>query len=301
MPKKSRKESQSGAADPWSAEKIVQAASSTGKSFEVQTAVEFFKRHWLPIIGTYYHDVTTEAAREVDVLAKRHGTIDAGDAEVRYSVRAYVSCKAYPSECRPVLYSHAHDVTGVSYHPILPCNLGGFGRGKFNFDPWDALPFNPPFLHRQVTGFDVYEEQGNGTLKAIGDRQMKGGRDSLYPALDSAIKAAVYWYEVERGYGTQAPEVVVHVPILVSKKDWIHISLDNDTPAVISEPIPPFKTVLYPIKGRGSEPEAVTCMLCSSSSLPQMIGYLDSLYQGLREFLERCTEAHKRQSRRKES
>ena len=289
--KKPKTDSDTSAADIWSKENILNAARSTGKPFEVEAANQFLTAGWLPYLGTYYHDVTRDMAREIDIVASKELRADG----IHFRIRACASCRGFPPDHRPVAYYVSRKAHPTFIPPRLPCQAFRFTFG-WKDKVWDLRPDGTFHEEQAITSLDVYKintKDGKEKLpiRSTGDGSMEGNRDSIYSALDSAIKAAIYWQQAEYsahvkqqdawgGRSSDAPpgRVLLYVPILVLSEDWIAIGVDKGQPSSVSEVPLGHMTVLYPFKG-AEQPDAVTCIICSRQGLPQAINALGGLLQ----------------------
>jgi len=127
----------------------------------------------------------------------------------------------------------------------------------------------------RIVAFDVYEEDGKG-IKPRGDRKMKGDRDSLFPAMDSAIKSAAYWWTVESRLS--ADLYSAYVPVLVLSEPWLQVSIDKSEAPTSSEVGLGFMMMGYPLSGVQGTPEWFMTLVINVESLPRLLGVLDRLH-----------------------
>lgn len=168
--------------------------------------------------------------RELDVLAEKSVKLD-GAIGITARVRTLISCRGFPEERSPLLYS----VSGISvpsYEPRLFVEHRG---------PWALEPGSQPYgslpafeiksairalecagltTARPIVAFDMIERtESIGMKKGVPQppvvvyARMKDGDSSLFKAVDSAIKAAFFWRQedYQKGVGF----VTVNVPVYV--------------------------------------------------------------------------------------
>jgi hypothetical protein len=144
---------------------------------------------------------------------------------------------------------------------------------------------------RQVVGFDILrcEDISLRRKDQKGPPQFEysrnGDRD-LYEGLDSAIKAAAYWFQEDRRLRNQRVSardcrIVMNVPLLVTSQPFWDVSIENGT---TDEPIlksSGFHVSLYPPLEKDRQPEIVMSVLWQASKLDELTKHLD----GVLEFL----------------
>jgi hypothetical protein len=261
------------AADPWTSENYKTAARSTGKPFEVQVASIFKEHRWRPLLGTYYTDVTTDSVREVDVVASLW---DHAPTKKNHSVevRAYVSCRGFSNDERLVTYSLPGK---ASAYAIRPHFLYQYSACEKNYGTHAAELVVQRILGGQspIASFDIYAPTPNGTLKPKGDARLRGGQEGPYSALESALKAAAFWYEL---YETTALHCI-HVPIVVVPRAWMDIGLlEEGNCAEPQERTRGFALTYYPLYGRREHPQELMSIVTTVEDLPLVISELEGMY-----------------------
>lgn len=257
----------------WTPENIRKAAESTGKPFEVECARVLSKRQWLPVLGTYYTDLTTELPREIDVGATRQTSITNRQGKLVHNVASevFISCRGFSPDERIATYSLNSESIAYS-KPAFLCNFRGappdYGNAIATHLLTQVFAGQPPVL-----SFEVLEAK-QGTVRAKGDARTKGGKEGPYSALDSAIKASVFWHDLE---STETGMSGLYVPIVTFPNPWIDIPLLNEGVGTPIERTLGYTTTLYPAYGRGAKPILITTLLACRSSLPALIERLDSL------------------------
>src|SRR5438105_2472790 len=113
----------------WPRTEIHRIARTSGKPLEVECAEAFLAAGWTARLGSYYADGALDVPRELDVLAARSVGLD-GATGVSARVRALISCRGFPEERSPLLYSVS--ATSVpTYEPRLFVEHRG---------PWPLAP-----------------------------------------------------------------------------------------------------------------------------------------------------------------
>ena len=257
----------------WTPDSLKNAALSTGRTLEVRTAAAFPKSNWAVLLNTYYADIVTGSVRELDVTAQR-GFQDRSSKEPSWNFQVHVSCRSFPTGCRPVMYVATQETDSLTTF-TEPRLLFDGARPLRNAEHYGAtLAF---YLSRDLFGemgpssrilaFDVYEEERAG-IKPKGDRKMKGDRDSLFPAMDSAIKSAAYWWQLDRKHPNSFS---VYVPMLVLSEPWIQVQLEAAAPKEFSEGNVGYMFMGYPFAGAAARPEWFMSLICTMDALPGVV------------------------------
>lgn len=260
---------------PWTAERIKSAAQRTGKPLETKVIQAFHQADWTVAPSTYYVDLVTEAVREVDVMAVKSKTFTIGAREGGCFLQAFISCKGVPDGHRAVTYVIPYD--------NLPYGFVGRALSSPTSESMDAaakgwaeqLMSHTGQGQARLIGFDVYEATDKEIVPR-GDRSLKGGEGSLYPGMDSAIKAALYWRQLTLGMSGEFRCLIL--PILVLSKPWFEIPIRGDN---VGEPVEQETghfTAYYPSDGNARHPEPITALVCSVSKLEGQIKRLDKVF-----------------------
>jgi hypothetical protein len=283
----------------WDKDQIKKLAQASGKPLEVQCAEAFLKAGWRVSLGTFYTDIASERIRELDALIEKSFTFVLPDASKTLNwtvtLRVLASCKGFPPDHGPATYSVSANSQTVQ-QPSFMCYAAEFRGGAFA----DAMSKRGAdiLLHRaglwtarQVVGFDILrcEDISLRRKDQKGPPQFEysrnGDRD-LYEGLDSAIKAAAYWFQEDRRLRNQRVSardcrIVMNVPLLVTSQPFWDVSIENGT---TDEPIlksSGFHVSLYPPLEKDRQPEIVMSVLWQASKLDELTKHLD----GVLEFL----------------
>lgn len=122
----------------WPPAEIHRIARTSGKPLEVECAEAFLAASWTARLGSYYADGALDVPRELDVLAEKSVKLDVVTG-VTARVRALVSCRGFPEERSPLLYSVSR--TSVpSYEPRLFVEHRGPWVLELGSQPYGPLP-----------------------------------------------------------------------------------------------------------------------------------------------------------------
>ena len=245
----------------WPPAEIQRIASASGKPLEVKCAEALLAAGWTARLGSYYADGALDVPRELDVLAEKSVKLDV-DADVIARVRTLVSCRGFPAERSPLVYS-VSETSVPSYEPRLLVEH----RGPRALEPGAQLSGPCPALEiksarrvlklagletsRPIVAFDMIERTdttNNNTLRKSAPQspvvtytRAKDGDSILFKAVDSAIKAAFFWRQED--YQKGGNFITVNVPLCV-------LSLQNfvssDPPNFVSWGPPNFVSSVPP-------------------------------------------------------
>jgi hypothetical protein len=98
----------------------------------------------------------------------------------------------------------------------------------------------------------------------------------LFEGIDSAFKAALYWNKIS---DTSFHYAILRIPLLVTSKTWLEVSLDGGTPSPHKEGSKGLKTTAYPHQRDGTRPDAITTLICAHSELAQFISGLNQVVE----------------------
>ena len=87
----------------WPPQEIMDVARSSGKPLEVVCAQGFLAAGWKARLGSHFEDGLA-TSRELDVLAEREALLPPPH-NMTVRVRALVSCRGFPAERSPLVYS----------------------------------------------------------------------------------------------------------------------------------------------------------------------------------------------------
>jgi hypothetical protein len=274
----------------WPPTEILRIASTSGKPLEVECAEAFLAANWTARLGSYYADGAFDVPRELDVLAEKSIKLDVVTG-VTARVRALVSCRGFPEERSPLVYS----VSGTSvpsYEPRLFVEHRGpwaLESGSQLYGPLPTLEvksalrireFSDLMTARSIVAFDMIERTETIPTKkkepqppVVEYKRMKDGDSSLFKAVDSAIKAAFYWRQED--YQSGVGFVTVNVPVCMLSCPFWDACIDRGhvaEPEVFSKG---WMVNLYPARPHAKE---LMCLVWSADQLATLIKALDGLF-----------------------
>ena len=265
--------------ESWDRDEIKKLALASGKPLEVECAVAFLKAKWNVRLGTYYNDILSEKVRELDVYIERREEIKVGAKRCTLRLRILGSCKGFPLDQGPATYSISAE-SGSLHKPSFPC----FSIAASSISEQSATAF----LHhaglsaaRQVIGFDILrrdntKRQPQPEYSRIGDRD-------LYDGLDSALKAAVFFYHDDRNryefpYSQVPGYVGLNIPLLVTSRPFWDVSVEG---GILGEPEIRYcahHVGLYPFAGREKRFEPIMSILWHAAKIGELTSVLDYLF-----------------------
>ena len=286
--------------ETWDKGEIKKLAFASGKPLEVQCAEGFLKAGWNARLGSFYHDVSSDKIRELDVYIRKERLISTPNLRCNASIRILGSCKGFPAEHTPVTYSVSQS-RNLALKPIFMYG----GRGRFG-------PIRPDmgergaefFLHRsrlsqskQVVGFDIFNRKENGKKPGEFEYARKTDRD-LYDGLDSAIKAAIYWSgedtkRYRKELGQNECYAIMTIPLLVTQLPFWDVTIDEGKP---SEPEIRYSghfVGVFPFGEEDGRPQPILSILWAVSNLSDLIQTLDHVFE---EFVDVISETLNKRS-----
>lgn len=283
----------------WDKAEIKKLAQASGKPLEVQCAEAFLKAGWRVSLGTFYTDIASEKIRELDALMEKSLAFSLPDAQKTLNwtlkIRVLASCKGFPQEHGPATYS-VSTKSGNVQKPSFMCydtewRGGGFAETMSGQGATRLLHFAGLSDAQQVVGFDILRREDISQRRKDPkhspqfEYSRNGDRD-LYEGLDSAIKAAAYWFQEDRRQrhqrmGARDCKIVMNIPLLVTSLPFWDVSIDKGTPDEPQLKNAGFHVSLYPPLENDRPPEAVMSILWEAAKLHELTHHLD----GLLEFL----------------
>src|SRR5206468_5412605 len=109
----------------------------SGKPLEVQCAAAFLKAGWEVQLGTYYHDISSDKPRELDLLVQKNVPFNTGSGgrpgqhQHFFRLRVLCSCKGFPSDSKPVAYSVSPTNRSVLKPTVIFYSRGAYGATLF--------------------------------------------------------------------------------------------------------------------------------------------------------------------------
>ena len=273
----------------WPPAEIHRIARTSGKPLEVECAEAFLAANWTARLGSYYADGALNVPRELDVLAEKSVKLDSVTG-VTARVRALVSCRGFPEERSPLLYS----VSGTSvpsYEPRLFVEHRGPWALELGSQPYGPLPtleiesarhvleFADLTTARPIVAFDMIERtetkaKNKNDAPLVTYARMKDGDSSLFKAVDSAIKAAFFWRQED--YQSGVGFVTVNVPVCMLSCRFWDACIDRgnvNQPEVFSKG---WMVNLYPAHPHAKE---LMCLVWSADQLAALTTALDGLFR----------------------
>jgi hypothetical protein len=275
----------------WSKNEIQRVAASSGKPLEISCAEAFLAAGWKARLGSYFTDGALDVFRELDVLAEKERLLEPG---IPVRVRVLLSCRGFPSERSPLVYS----VSESSVPSVSPGLLSGhrsqqqWNHVEQNYGPLDYLE-GPAALHllkaanltssRSVVAFDMIERteivprKGPDKNRALVTySRARDGDRLLFGAVDSAVRAASYW--TREDYQRQRPVhfAALNVPVCVLSVPFWDICVDGGK---LSQPEighRAYQSIAYPARPFSKE---VMALIWSVEQLKELVSALDELVE----------------------
>ena len=273
----------------WDKTEIKRLAHVSGRPLEVRCAEAFLKARWQVSLGTFYTDFASEKIRELDFLAERDFPFNAQNANrdlIEWSVRLRIlgSCKGFPPEHSPATFSVSADSMIVKRPSFMCYECGIHGRNVAERMRRRSAEL---FLRhaglsgaQQVVGFDILQrKEDQKKSQPVIEYSRKTDRD-LYDGLDSAVKAAVYWYQEDRRQerrrtgGSNRGYIALNIPLLVSAIPFWNVSLDKGVAAEPEQRGSGFHISLYPSGDGEMPPEPIMSVLWAADEVDTLTGRL---------------------------
>jgi hypothetical protein len=269
--------------ETWDKTELKNLAFASGKPLEVRCAEQFYQKGWHVKLGSFYRDIDGKL-RELDALVEKNQEHNLNGHPCEITLRVLCSCKGFLPETRPVTYSVSEN-KNVALKPAFMyegrTRLGAIMErmGEKTAD----LFIRREDLKDQLIGFDMFEKK---TVKGTEEYRRKGDRDYIYEGLDSAIKAAIFWFQRDkhtyqqlklqnyhRGY------VTLSVPLLVTQHPFFDFTMDKGQPTDRVIRHSGYFVGYYPY--REEEPEKIMSLIWHVEKLTDLIKHLDFLFDEL--------------------
>ncbi|MBX3157106.1 MAG: hypothetical protein KF773_14115 [Deltaproteobacteria bacterium] len=271
----------------WPTDRIRELAAESGKPLEVVCALAF-GRHgrmsWGPRLGTYYRD--GDVLRELDILAEREEMLE---WNTRYRMRLLISCRGFvPDVTGPLTYSLAP----VSPLVLKPSFVAAYRSKHANYpNPAHGAELaesaaEHALKHKQFAGarplvaFDMIKRE-DPTKKHPDDDFRLLGDNHIYGALESAVRAALHWCDVDDQAGIGEGLATFNIPICIFASPFWDVGIDSGQVAE-----PELKTTAYQTNAfpglRGDSHTNVTALVTTRSEVQMLADTVDSLYIDIR-------------------
>ena len=273
----------------WDKKEIKKLALESGKPLEVQCAEAFLRERWKVRLGTFFTDFASEKIRELDFLAQRDFPFKARNLNqdvIDWNLRLRIlgSCKGFRQKQSPATYSVFSNSLTVEAPSFICYECGLHGRTVA-----DAMRQRTAnnFLSRaglldtqQVVGFDILQREETAPRKGKNDSTLVeysrvGDRD-LYEGLDSAVKAALFWYREDRHQqrmrigGDDRGNITLNIPLLISSFPFWNVSIDKGAEGEPELKSSGFHVGLYPSGDEERPPEPVMTILWEVGKLQEL-------------------------------
>jgi hypothetical protein len=276
----------------WDKNELKKLALKSGRPLEIQCAEAFLKARWQVRLGTFYNDIASEKIRELDVLAEKKESFQITGSnrdavEMTLCVRILGSCKGFAPEHGPAIYSVFANSPSVQ-KPRVMCYETEL-RGK-NFADSMRQQCAKNFLHsvslstaQQIVGFDIIQCREDQRKPPQVEYLRKTDRD-LYEGLDSALKAALFWYQEDKRqgknrYGGNSCYVAVNIPLLVTSLPFWNVSIEGGNPGEPELKSSGFHVSLYPSGDKEKPPQSIMSILWEAAKLEELTRHLDQLFE----------------------
>lgn len=275
----------------WPKNEIQRIAASSGKPLEVSCAEVFLEAGWKARLGSHFADGALDVVRELDVLAEKERLMEPG---IPVRVRVLLSCRGFPSERSPLVYS----VSESSVPSVSPSLLSShrtqqqWHRVEQNCGPLDYLegPAAVRLLQaanltgsRPVVAFDMIERTettpvkgpNKGETLATYSRGRDGDRQ-LFGAVDSAVRAAFFW--TQEDYQRQRPDhfAALNVPVCVLSVPFWDICIDGGKLSQPEISYRAYQSNAYPARPFSKEAMA---LIWAVEELKALVSALDELFE----------------------
>jgi hypothetical protein len=272
----------------WPKVEIERIAKASGKPLEVACAQAFLAEGWKARLGSYFEDGL--AVRELDVLAVREELLPAPH-HFTVRVRALVSCRGFPPERSPLVYSVSTSCVPsfaprlMSSFRVYKCSPGAQTYGRLLQAEADgaAQLFRHTQLNtaRPVVSFDIIEQtkkvskHGKDEGKVTFDYRRPGDGDrQLFGAVDSCVKAGMFWlqqdYQQEPTYFA-----TLNVPVCVLSVPFWDACIDGGVVAPPEIQHRGYQTILHPYHEASRE---FMSLLWSVEEFPALVTALNYLF-----------------------
>lgn len=239
-----------------------------GRPLEVNTAATLATQGWTVHLNTYYIDVFSKKARELDVLAHKRVGFNSRDHLFDLDLYLYISCKGFTEHQYPVAWSVVND-RAANLDQFL-CTSTGLNRGfadRLGQSAATALVVNTGLeANQRMLGMRVCEQDKKGGFSVVRDRD-----NELYEGADSALKAARW-----AGQDTPFSGIQVHVPIVLLDRRLTNMLIDHGR---INDPEPRpggYLTGLHPLSDNPAWSRWLLTLVWSAQDLPLLIKALDA-------------------------
>lgn len=279
------------AIENWDKAEVKRLAQVSGKPLEVQCAEAFLKTRWNVHLGTFYTDVASEKIRELDFLAERDFSFSAKNVnhdviQWRLKLRILGSCKGFAAEQMPATYSIAAHSRSIERPHFICYECGIHGRTVADSmkkrTAENFLRNKGVSSEQQIIGFDIFQRKEDQRKPPQVEYVRKTDRD-LYEGLDSAIKAAIFWFKEDRrldrlriGGGDQG-YIALNIPLLISSLPFWSISIDQ---GIVGEPElknSGFHVGLYPSEDKEKPSHPIMSILWSITAIDELTDHLGRL------------------------
>lgn len=272
----------------WPKERIRELAAESGKPLEVVCAQAFRRPgrvSWTPRLGTYYRD--GDVARELDILAEREEMLE---WQTRYRMRLLISCRGFvPGVTGPLTYSLAP----ASPLVLKPSFLVAYRSKHANY----PNPVHGAELAQSAAECALRHQQFAGTRPLVAFDMIKRvdptqkhpdedfkllGDSHIYGAVESAVRAAVHWRDMDAQKQIGEGLATINVPICIFASPFWDVGIDSGQ---VSEP--ELKTAAYQTNAlpglRGDNHANVTVLVTTRSEVEKLVDTLDSVYIDVRD------------------
>jgi hypothetical protein len=274
----------------WPPKEIERLARSSGKPLEVVCAQAFLAAGWKPRLGSHFED-GLGTIRELDVLAEREELLPPPH-NMTVRVRALLSCRGFPPERSPLVYS-VSTACVPSFAPRLlsafrastgPEYIERFGSLQ-QLEERSALRLLQSTQlgsARPVVAFDMIErsetvsrKRGDKGSVTVGFARVREGDRQLFGAIDSCVKATLFW--LREDFQVQQPIffATLNVPICVFSVPFWDVCIDGGKVAQSEIRHRGYLTHRYP---SGASPREVMALLWTDAEISPLIEQLNNLF-----------------------
>jgi hypothetical protein len=276
----------------WPKNEIQRVAQTSGKPLEVVCAEAFLANGWKARLGSHFADLSLDTIRELDVLAEREA-VSPGPTGITVRVRALVSCRGFPLERSPLMYSVSPSSVPIfeprllsshRVHVKLPGAEHTYGPLDNVERPAAALLMEAGKLEfsRPLVAFDMLERTETVLNKGKPKEELlvnfvrcRDGDKQLFGAIDSSIKAAFFW--VQEDYQRQNPIhfAALNVPVCVLSMPFWEVCIDRGKVAVPEISRRGYQSNAYPSRPASKE---VMALVWGADEMSDLVKALNELF-----------------------
>jgi hypothetical protein len=279
---------------------IQRLASESGKPLEVVVAQAFLsdgESEWTARLGSYFDD--GGKSRELDVVAERSEVLENLNTTCR--MRATVSCRGFPvDEAIPLTFSLSpHSPLLLSPNFLVGHRVprSSHAHGSPDHETGALLGAAMAAETLVAAGLDhvrplvAYEvlEYKPARNKQPEEYSLKGDR-RIYEAVDSAVKAAIWWQQEDFQVGPEG-FVSLNIPICVFSLPFWDMCIDDGKVGEPEQRAFAYQTNAYPTNAHRIAHANITTIVTARRELTRLVKALDLTFVKFRNAFEASASA----------